>query len=128
MVVTVLCSCRWPSYIGKLTGSDHTYVATGFNGNGMMFGTLSGKIISDQILGIDNKYADLYSPSRIKPIAGFSEFIKENADVAWHFVADRFGAEDLESLKDLAPEKELLQNCKVKRLQSIKMRMAMLLR
>ena len=92
-------------YIGKLTSSDHTYVATGFNGNGMMFGTLSGKIISDQILGIDNKYADLYSPSRIKPIAGFSEFIKENADVAWHFVADRFGAEDLESLKDLAPEK-----------------------
>jgi glycine/D-amino acid oxidase-like deaminating enzyme/nitrite reductase/ring-hydroxylating ferredoxin subunit len=99
-------------YIGKMTGSDHTYVATGFNGNGMMFGTLSGKIISDEILGIDNEYAKLYSPSRMKPIAGFSEFIKENADVAWHFVADRFGTEDLESLKDLKPEKGIIAELK----------------
>lgn len=99
-------------YIGKLMGSDHAYVATGFNGNGMMFGTLSGKMITDQILGIENKYADLYSPSRIKPIAGFSEFIKENADVAWHFVADRFGTEDLDSIKDLEPEKGIIAELK----------------
>jgi nitrite reductase/ring-hydroxylating ferredoxin subunit len=79
----------------------------------MMFGTLSGKIISDQILGIENRYSDLYSPSRIKPIAGFSEFVKENADVAWRFIADRFGAEeDLDSLKQLAPEKGIIAELK----------------
>jgi glycine/D-amino acid oxidase-like deaminating enzyme/nitrite reductase/ring-hydroxylating ferredoxin subunit len=89
-------------YIGPLAGTgDNTYIATGFNGNGMMFGTLSGKIISDQILGIENRYSDLYSPSRMKPVAGFSEFVKENADVAWHFVADRFNAEELSKLSDL---------------------------
>jgi glycine/D-amino acid oxidase-like deaminating enzyme/nitrite reductase/ring-hydroxylating ferredoxin subunit len=99
-------------YIGALPGTENTYVATGFNGNGMIFGTLSGKIISDAILGIDNKYADLYSPSRIKPIAGLSEFIKENADVAWHFVADRFSSEELESLKDLQPEKGIIAEFK----------------
>ncbi|MHA4894626.1 FAD-dependent oxidoreductase [Pedobacter sp. PWIIR3] len=90
-------------YIGELPGAKNTYCATGFNGNGMMFGTLSGKIISDLILGIENPYADLYSPSRLKPVAGFTEFVKENADVAWHFVADRFNAEDLDSFADLAP-------------------------
>ncbi|HEX8607901.1 MAG TPA: FAD-dependent oxidoreductase [Pedobacter sp.] len=100
-------------YIGKLTGHDSIYVGTGYNGNGMMFGTLSGKIISDQILGIENRYSDLYSPSRIKPIAGFSEFVKENADVAWRFIADRFGAEeDLDSLKQLAPEKGIIAELK----------------
>jgi glycine/D-amino acid oxidase-like deaminating enzyme/nitrite reductase/ring-hydroxylating ferredoxin subunit len=91
-------------YIGNLGKStDHTYIATGFNGNGMMYGTLSGKIISDLILEKDNKFSDLYSPSRMKPVAGFSEFVKENADVAYHFIADRFSSDDLESVADLAP-------------------------
>lgn len=88
-------------YIGPLAATGNTYIATGFNGNGMMFGTLSGKIISDQILGIDNRYGTLFSPSRLKPIAGFSEFVKENTDVAWHFLADRFGADELNKLSDL---------------------------
>ena len=100
-------------YIGLLSGApDHTYVATGFNGNGMTFSTLSAKIISDQILGRENKYEQLYSPSRIKPIAGFTEFVKENADVAWHFIADRFSTEDLDSLKDLQPEQGVIAEIK----------------
>lgn len=89
-------------YIGALTSAGgNTYIATGFNGNGMMFGTLSGKIISDQILGVENKYSNLYAPSRLKPVAGFSEFVKENADVAWHFLADRFGTDELEKISEL---------------------------
>lgn len=89
-------------YIGPLAASgDNIYMATGFNGNGMMFGTLSAKIISDRILGIENPYAKLYSPSRIKPVAGFTDFVKENADVAWHFISDRFGAEELDTLAEL---------------------------
>jgi glycine/D-amino acid oxidase-like deaminating enzyme/nitrite reductase/ring-hydroxylating ferredoxin subunit len=89
-------------YIGRLAASkDSTYIATGFNGNGMMFGTLSAKIISDQILGIENEYAELYSPSRLKPIAGFTDFVRENADVAWHFIADRFSMEALDAVSDL---------------------------
>ncbi|RZL15539.1 MAG: FAD-dependent oxidoreductase [Pedobacter sp.] len=102
-------------YIGRMSDSDPTYVATGFNGNGMIFGSLAGKIISDQILGVQNEYSNIYSPSRIKPIAGFSEFIKENADVAWHFVADRFGSDDLESLKSLEPEKGIIVEIKGKK-------------
>lgn len=89
-------------YIGKLPlGSDHTYVATGYNGNGMMFGTLAAMILRDQVLGKVNRYSELFSPSRIKPVAGFSEFVKENAGAAWHFVADRFSLEDLESTAQL---------------------------
>ncbi len=89
-------------YIGPMPGGDNTYVATGFNGNGMIFGTLSGKIITDAILNIDNSYAKLFSPSRIKPIAGFADFVKENADVVSQFVKGRFSYEQIESLSDLA--------------------------
>lgn len=89
-------------YIGKMAAPNHNiYLATGFNGNGMTFGTLSAKIISDLILGIENQYAKLFSPSRIKPVAGFTEFVKENADVAYHFVADRFNLEQLDNMAGL---------------------------
>ena len=89
-------------YIGQLPGHDQDiFVATGFNGNGMMFGTLSGRIIADLILGKKNKYQQLFDPSRLKPLAGFKAFVKENADVAWHFLADRFSFERLDELQKL---------------------------
>lgn len=91
-------------YIGQLPGAaEGTYVATGFNGNGMMFGTLSAKLISDLVLGNENEYASLFSPSRMKPVAGFTEFVKENSDVAWHFIVDRFSSSNLQTLNDLKP-------------------------
>ncbi len=96
-------------YIGKMPGaSENIYVATGFNGNGMIFGTLSAKIISDLVLGKESDYAALFAPSRLKPIAGFTEFVKENADVAWRFVADRFSSEDLPSLQELKPRQGMI--------------------
>jgi glycine/D-amino acid oxidase-like deaminating enzyme/nitrite reductase/ring-hydroxylating ferredoxin subunit len=90
-------------YIGPLPGgSEGAYVATGFNGNGMIFGSLSGEILTDLIIGKENELAKILSPSRLKPVSGFTEFIKENADVAYHFVADRFGTELIESLNQLS--------------------------
>jgi len=91
-------------YIGLLPGGDdQVYIATGYNGNGMTFGSLAGKMISDQILGITNPYAELLNPSRIKPIAGFEEFVSENADVAYHFIADRLSASAIESFQEVMP-------------------------
>ncbi len=89
-------------YIGKLPGHDQVYTGTGFNGNGMIFGTLTGKILSDMILGRENRYAELFKPSRIKPVAGFMEFVKENADVVSQFIGKRFSYEQISDLAALA--------------------------
>ncbi|SEL79038.1 FAD-dependent oxidoreductase [Parapedobacter koreensis] len=91
-------------YIGKLPGDEETYVATGFSGNGILFGSFSGLLLTDLILGKESPYEKLFSPSRIKPIAGFANFVKENADVAYRFVADRIAVERLDALVALAPE------------------------
>lgn len=89
-------------YIGKLPGLDgDVYVATGFGGNGITLGSIAGKILKDLIAGEQNAYADLFSPSRVKPVAGFTEFVKENADVAYRFVTDRFSAKDIQSLDQI---------------------------
>ena len=89
-------------YIGKMNeADDRIFVATGYNGNGMTWGTVAGHLISDLMLGRDNPFTELFDPCRVKPIAGFTEFVKENADVAYHFVVDRFTSEDMESFKEI---------------------------
>lgn len=86
-------------YIGPMNSiEENLYVATGFNGNGMTWATIAGQVISDAILKKENLYAELLKPSRMKPVAGFTEFVKENADVAYHFITDRFRSEDIDSL------------------------------
>lgn len=91
-------------YIGKMPlAADGIYCATGYNGNGMMLGSIAGKILSDLVRKRPNKYAELFDPCRVKPIDSFSEFVKENSDVAYHFVADRFGIHETDSLKRLQP-------------------------
>ena len=91
-------------YIGQMPlAADGIYCATGFNGNGMMLGTISGKILADLVSGRESDYIKIFSPSRIKPVDGFSEFVKENADVAYHFVADRLAIHSTDSIKRIKP-------------------------
>jgi glycine/D-amino acid oxidase-like deaminating enzyme/nitrite reductase/ring-hydroxylating ferredoxin subunit len=91
-------------YIGLNTASRHVYVATGYGGNGMTFGTLAGMIVSDLILGNSNPYAQLYDATRIKPIASAYDYVTENAAFPAQLLKDRltsFNAEDrpVESLR-----------------------------
>jgi Rieske Fe-S protein len=91
------------AYIGRNSNSQHTYVGVGFSGTGMTWGTLTGMIVSDLILGKQNPYAALYDATRVKPVAGAKDFIQENADVAFRFVVDRLARPDTKRLADVAP-------------------------
>ncbi|MDY7005733.1 MAG: FAD-dependent oxidoreductase [Cyanobacteriota bacterium] len=76
-------------YIGKLTpANEHIYVATGFSLWGMSNGTMSGMLLSDLIQGKQNPWSELYDATRATPFLSATS-IKENADVAKHWVADR---------------------------------------
>lgn len=86
-----------------MPGHDNVYTGTGYGGNGMIFGSLTGKIICELITNKESKYEQVFSPSRIKPIAGFTEFVKENADVVSQFIGKRFSYEKIKSLAELAP-------------------------
>ena len=92
-------------YIGRNSLSKNVYVATGYAGQGMTFGTLSGMIVSDLILKGGNRYADLYDPTRIKPLASAKDFIVENIDFPKHLVPDRLTSLDVEAttLQDVRP-------------------------
>jgi nitrite reductase/ring-hydroxylating ferredoxin subunit len=76
-------------YIGRNTASRHVFVATGFAGNGITFGTLAGMIVSDLILGRENPYAHLYDATRVKPIVAAYDYVTENAPFPAHLLTDR---------------------------------------
>lgn len=52
------------AFIGKNPGDDNIYIITGDSGNGMAHGTIGAIIVSDLIQGMENKWAELYSPKR----------------------------------------------------------------
>ncbi|HKP31860.1 MAG TPA: FAD-dependent oxidoreductase [Chitinophagaceae bacterium] len=106
-------SYRWSSqyfeptdglaYIGHLPGHpEKVYVATGFGGNGMTFGTISAITLSDMIAKGSSKYQELFDPNRIKPVAGFEAFVKEAADVVGHMIKSPFAGAKIKELSELA--------------------------
>jgi len=91
------------AYIGRLPGHpDNMFTATGFSGNGMIYSTIAAALLSDLIVQNKSQYEKLFDPSRIKPIAGMSNFVKEAVDVVGHFVGDRFKVDKIHELAELS--------------------------
>ena len=90
-------------YIGHLPGgAQNMWVATGFGGNGMTYSHISALIFHEIFVTRESRYSDLFNPNRIKPVAGFTNFVKENADVVANFVGGFFSHEKIETLSELA--------------------------
>jgi glycine/D-amino acid oxidase-like deaminating enzyme/nitrite reductase/ring-hydroxylating ferredoxin subunit len=66
--------------------SDAYLVATGFAAWGFTNGSAAGIMMADLVAGRDNPWLELFDATRVKPLAGGKEFVKENAQVAKHLV------------------------------------------
>jgi len=77
-------------YIGKAPRTRSVYLATGFGGWGMTVGTLSGMILTDEIVGRENPWARFFSTSRINLSAAASTFIGQNLNVAKQYINSLF--------------------------------------
>jgi glycine/D-amino acid oxidase-like deaminating enzyme/nitrite reductase/ring-hydroxylating ferredoxin subunit len=85
-------------YIGKVSG---VYVATGYSGEGLTFGTLAGRLLADQIQGFHHECSDILNPNRTKPLASAGGFLSENLGVMAHFVKDRLKKPEVENPSDV---------------------------
>ena len=91
------------AYIGNLPGNgENVWVATGFGGNGMTYGHVAAITLSETLINGDSKYRELFDPNRIKPVAGFTNFVKESVDVVKELVSGKFSGEKIKELNDLA--------------------------
>jgi glycine/D-amino acid oxidase-like deaminating enzyme len=77
-------------YVGRHDPlSRDVWVATGFRKWGLAMGTAAAELLTAQIAGREHRWAELFDPNRLRPRAGAATFAKENANAAYHFVADR---------------------------------------
>jgi len=91
-------------YIGK-SFDGKEYIATGFSGDGLVYGTLAGLLISDHILGtaLYTDWYTVYDAQRLNPLKSSGKFTKENISVASHMVKDRLNAKKVERPPALSP-------------------------
>ena len=103
-------------YIGQLPGHEKIFVATGFGGNGMPYSTVAALLLTKMITNQDSPYKELYDPNRLKPVAGFTNFVSHNADVVKQFASRWFSHEELHDLAELATEEGKIVNYKNEKL------------
>ena len=51
-------------FIGKSPRRKNVWMATGYSGNGMTYGTLAGMMLADAALGHTNRFHELFDPAR----------------------------------------------------------------
>lgn len=73
-------------YMGE--SAPRQFIATGFGGNGMTFGTLAARMAVDAFHGYSNPWSDLFSPARKASGEGLWHYLKENADYPYYLIRD----------------------------------------
>jgi glycine/D-amino acid oxidase-like deaminating enzyme/nitrite reductase/ring-hydroxylating ferredoxin subunit len=86
-------------YIGET--AERQFVATGFSGNGMTFGTFAGMMACESFLGRTNPWQELFSVNRKKIRGGAWSYIKENVDYPYYFVRDRLVGSEGKSTREV---------------------------
>lgn len=80
-------------HIGRVPGSDSLFLATGFAGTGLTWGTVAGTLVARMILGERHPLEEIVAPGRLTLMASASSVVSENLDVLRRFTADRLLAE-----------------------------------
>jgi Rieske Fe-S protein len=74
------------------------FIATGYAGNGMTFGTVAAMMAADWVAQRNNPWTDLFAPGRTKPKGAVWDYLKENADYPYYLMKTRLAAPEGESL------------------------------
>ncbi len=86
-------------FIGE--NADRQFIATGFCGNGMTFGTVSAMMARDWATGAKNPWADLFSPDRKVIRGGVWDYLRENKDYPYYLIKDHLARAEAESVREL---------------------------
>jgi nitrite reductase/ring-hydroxylating ferredoxin subunit len=77
-------------HVGRVPATKHLYMATGYDGTGLTWGTVAGVLLSRMLLDQRHPLEDILSPGRVTITASARDVISENLDVMRRFVVDRF--------------------------------------
>jgi Rieske Fe-S protein len=81
----------------------NVFVATGYAGTGLTWGTVAGTLIARMIRGQSHPLESILAPGRLTVLASAKDVIAENLDVMRRFVVDRFAGVKHEVDEQIAP-------------------------
>lgn len=81
--------------------APHQFVATGFAGNGMTFGTLGAMMAVDVALHRKNPWQRLFDVHRKKIVGGAWNYLRENKDYPYYMVRNWLAKSEGKSLRSL---------------------------
>jgi len=88
--------------IGKNQGCQRIYIITGDSGDGLTHGVLAGRLIADEIDGVENPWAKLYNPKRLLSMLKTLPTIISH-DLQINAQYKRFLQTDITDIEDLVP-------------------------
>ena len=88
-------------YIGEFSSlMPNMYVGTGFNKWGMTSSNVAANIVADKILGIENRYEEAFTSTRLKPIKNIEEMKNMLKQTATSLVVEKLKIPD-DTIKDI---------------------------
>jgi glycine/D-amino acid oxidase-like deaminating enzyme/nitrite reductase/ring-hydroxylating ferredoxin subunit len=88
-------------YIGE--NAERQFIATGYCGNGITFGTVSAMMARDWATKRKNPWTDLFAVDRKKIKGAAWNYIRENKDYPYYLIKDRIARPEAESVRELKP-------------------------
>jgi glycine/D-amino acid oxidase-like deaminating enzyme/nitrite reductase/ring-hydroxylating ferredoxin subunit len=86
-------------YIGE--NAEYQFIATGFCGNGITFGTVSAIMARDWATGRKSPWRDLFAVDRMKIKGATWNYIRENKDYPYYLIKDRLARSGGDSVREL---------------------------
>ena len=95
----VICTPDGLPYIGE--NAEHQFVATGYCGNGITFGTVAAMMARDWVTGRKNPWTDLFAVDRKKIKGATWNYVRENKDYPYYMIKDRVARPEAESVREI---------------------------
>ena len=93
-------------FIGQ--NAEGQFIATGFCGNGITFGTISAVMARDWAVGVKNPWKDLFDIGRKKIKGAAWNYLIENKDYPYYLVKDRLARAEADSVRELEPNSGMI--------------------
>jgi glycine/D-amino acid oxidase-like deaminating enzyme/nitrite reductase/ring-hydroxylating ferredoxin subunit len=88
-------------YIGE--NAEWQFIATGYCGNGITFGTIAAMMARDWATGTKNPWTELFSVDRKKIKGAAWNYLRENKDYPYYMIKDRLARAEADSVRELKP-------------------------
>jgi len=88
-------------YMGE--NAERQFLATGYCGNGITFGTIAAMMARDWTAGQKNPWTELFAVNRKKIKGAAWNYLRENKDYPYYMIKDRLARPEADSVRELRP-------------------------